>query len=252
MDKKVKLITEAIQETEIIKEAYDQSKPRTIKMRGVYMVSDVRNGNNRIYEYDTLKPEVDKFIEEKIKTNQALEELEHPESTAINPERVCARTVSLIEDNKSWIGESVVLASDPKFGIIGSPKGDILASLLTFDCAVGHSSRSLGNVDDRTGRVTDLSLICIDTVLSPSVGIFNDSNANRMVKGILESREATKFVNGILESKEFVINTHGQILEEHYQNFEKDLSKMPNTYISSNKADYIGAAITKFFNSITK
>ena len=56
MDKKVKLITEAIQETEIIKEAYDQSKPRTIKMRGVYMVSDVRNGNNRIYKYDDLKP----------------------------------------------------------------------------------------------------------------------------------------------------------------------------------------------------
>lgn len=56
MKKELKLITEAASETEIIKESYDPSKPRTIKMRGVYIVSNVRNGNNRIYEYDVIKP----------------------------------------------------------------------------------------------------------------------------------------------------------------------------------------------------
>lgn len=250
MNKEVKLITEASFETEVIKEAYNPSKPRTIKMKGVYIQADVRNGNNRIYEYDVLKPQVDKFIKEKINTNSALEELEHPNTTAIDPERVCSRTISLEEDNKSWIGTSVVLASDPKFGIIGTKNGDILASLLTFDCAVGHSTRSLGNVDESTGRVSDLQLICCDAVLNPSIGVYNNSNAKRLINGVLESRECTKFVNGILESKSFIINTHGEILEEKYNDFEKKISKMPNTFISSNKAEFLGKAITDFFKSI--
>ena len=48
MNKEVKLITEAAFDTEILKEAYDPKKPRTIKMKGVYIQADVRNGNNRI------------------------------------------------------------------------------------------------------------------------------------------------------------------------------------------------------------
>jgi hypothetical protein len=80
-------------------------------------------------------------------------------------------------------------------------------------------------------------LICIDTVLSPSIGIFNKSNANR-------------FVNGILESKDFIINTHGEILERQYNTFEKRLANMPKTNISSKKADYIGKAVMEFFNSL--
>lgn len=250
MKKELKLITEAASETEIIKESYDPSKPRTIKMRGVYIVSNVRNGNNRIYEYDVIKPQVDKFIEEKIKTNSALEELEHPSEAIINPDRVCARTISLEEDNKSWIGTSVVLASDEKFGIKGTPKGDLLGSLLTFDCAVGHSTRSLGNVDEATGKVTDLQLITNDCVLNPSIGIYNDSNAGRLVNGILESKsEVSKFVNGILESKSFIVNTHGEILESAFNVFEERISEMPNTNISSKKAEFLGKAVFEFFDN---
>ena len=206
-------------------------------MRGVYLQCEVRNGNNRIYPYEVLKECVDQFITEKIETKQALEELEHPEVTTIQPDRVCARTLSLVEDNKQWIGESVILASDPKHGITGTPCGDLVKSLLQFDTAIGHSSRGVGDVDKRTGTVTDYQLICIDTVLSPSIGIFNTTNASR-------------FVNGILESKNFIINTHGEILEDAYNKFEKRLSKTPKTYVSSKKADYIGNAIECFFKDI--
>ena len=48
----------------------------------------------------------------------------------INPDRVCARTISLEEDNKSWVGTSVVLATDDKYGIRGTKCGDLLKSLL--------------------------------------------------------------------------------------------------------------------------
>ena len=53
MDKKVKLITESnLDNFEIITESGDESRPATIKMRGVYLASDVKNGNSRIYPYE--------------------------------------------------------------------------------------------------------------------------------------------------------------------------------------------------------
>ena len=237
MSKKLKLITEHnLQNFEVITESGDGTRPQTIMMRGTYLTSNVKNGNGRIYPYEDLKPTVDKFIEEKINTKTALEELEHPENTIINPDRVCARTLSLEEDNKSWIGTSVVLASDEKFGIKGTMCGDLVKSLLQFDTSIGHSSRGVGNVNESTGVVEDYQLIYIDTVLNPSIGIFNKSNANR-------------FVNGILESKSFIVNTHGEILEETFSNFEKDISRMPNTNITSRKVEFLGDAVMKFLNA---
>lgn len=234
MNKKLKLITESsLENFEVIKESAEKGKPQTIKMRGVYLASDVKNGNNRIYRYEDLKPSVERFIKEKIETNTALEELEHSTECTINPDRVCCRTISLVEDNKNWVGTSIVLASQPDFGIKGTRCGDLLYSLLQYDVACGHSSRGVGQVDESTGVVKDYQLLFIDTVMNPSIGIFNKSNANR-------------FVNGILESKSFIVNTHGEILEERYEGLEKRLSKMPNTNIGSKKAEFLGSAVTDF------
>lgn len=239
-NKKLKLITESnLDGFKVVTEAATEGKPQTIKMTGVYMASDVKNGNNRIYKYEDLKPTVDKFIEEKINTRTALEELEHGNYVTINPDRVCARTISLEEDNKSWVGTSVVLATDDKYGIKGTKCGDLLKSLLQFDTAIGHSSRGVGNVNESTGVVEDYQLICIDTVLNPSIGIFNKSNCNR-------------FVNGILESKNFIINTHGEILEECFDDFERKISKMPNTCITKEKVDFLGNAVVDFFDAFRK
>ena len=91
-------------------------------------------------------------------------------------------------------------------------------------------------MNESTGVVEDYQLICIDTVLNPSIGIFNKSNANR-------------FVNGILESKNFIVNTHGEILEETFNSFEKDLSKMPNTAITSKKVNFLADAVMKFLDA---
>ena len=46
-----------------------------------------------------------------------------------------------------------------------------------------------------------------------------------------------------------MINTHGEILEERYNKFEKSLEKMPNTYIKTNKAEHLGKAVSEFLNS---
>ena len=99
------------------------------------------------------------------------------------------------------------------------------------------STRALGDVDESTGEVTDLRLVTIDAVLEPSIGSMCTSNGDR-------------FVNGILESKQFVCNIHGEIIEEKFNKFEKSISKMPNTHISSKRNEKVYEALTEFFSSL--
>ena len=150
------LLAESINDVEIIKEAYDPNVPRTLKFKGIFLVSEKKNGNNRIYPYEELAREVDRFRTEMIETNRALMELEHPSSSEIDPARASARILSLEEDNKQWIGEAVILCSDEKHGIVGTPCGDILASLTQYGTKWGVSSRAMGQVDEETGIVHDL------------------------------------------------------------------------------------------------
>lgn len=75
----------------------------------------------------------------------------------------------MTEDNKSWIGESCILASQPEFGIRGTPKGDILLSLVQYGTKMGFSTRAVGEVDD-DGTVSELKLCTIDVVGEPSIG----------------------------------------------------------------------------------
>lgn len=234
--KTLKLITEKVNDIQLLTEDATSDKPRTLKFRGIFLQSEKRNGNNRIYPYKELKPEVDRFVEEMVNTNRALQELEHPERCDINPDRACARILSLEEDNKQWIGESVILATDEKHNIKGTACGDILAALANYGTAFGVSSRAMGEVD-KDGIVSSLHIVTADVVLNPSIGEMCGNNGNR-------------FVNGILESKSFVIDTHGQIVESAYEKLGKRLKKLPNTNISTKKAEYLGAAVTEFFNSL--
>ena len=234
-----KLITDTTKsfECELLTESMGESKIPTYIIKGIYAQADVRNGNNRIYPYEDLKKEMDRFDKEMIKPGRALGNLEHPNHPEIKPEEAAVRILEIKEDNKSWIGKSCILASHPDKGIKGTPQGDILLGIVQYGTKVGFSTRSLGVVSESTGEVQDLHLCTIDCVTNPSIGCFCSSNADR-------------FVNGILESKNFVISTHGEILEETFNVLEKGLSKTPNTYIASNKAEYLGGVITNFFNAL--
>ena len=231
----MKLIVENdLHEIKLLKEAYDPSKPQTIKLRGVFMQAEKQNANSRKYHLEELEKETEKFRKEKIETGTALSELEHPDSIVITPDRVCARILKLEQDGNDFIGEAVVLASDEKFGIKGTPQGDLLAGLLNYGTKCGFSSRGVGNVEE-DGWVSDYQLITIDCVLAPSIGIMSQSNADR-------------FVNGILESREFMVNRHGEILEKNFETFEKKLHRLPKK--QSLKEAKLSQAIHDFFKSL--
>ena len=235
-EKIFKLITEAKEPVEMIKETYDPSKPRTMKFKGIFLVSERKNGNDRVYPHDLLKREVDRLRTEMIDTNRALMELEHNSDSEIHPDRASARTLSLTEDNDVWIGEGIILCSDEKFGIKGTVCGDCLAALTQYGTNWGVSSRALGEVGD-DGVVTDLHLVCIDTVMNPSIGEMVTADGNR-------------FVNGILESKQWICNMHGELVESKINTLQKKMDKQPSTFIASKKNEYAAAAFAEFLNSI--
>jgi len=210
------------------------SSPKKIKLFGPQCIANIKNINRRIYARETLKEAVDYLVENWVKRNRCLGELEHPTYNTINPSEACDRLISLYqseEDENVWIGESEVLASDPAHGIHGTPKGDVLAGLLSHGTMVGRSTRGVGDVDESTGVVNPgYRLICIDTVLDPSAaGCCSEC-----------------IVEGILQNKDFMINEHNEIVEMPYERFIKDLSKLP----IRNRDEYVTECVRRFLGSI--
>jgi len=198
---------------------------KKIKLVGPYIVADKKNNNKRHYIYDELRPEVDRFTKEVVECNRALGELEHPKYAYINPERAAIKIESLVlsESDKTWIGTSIVLASDPKNNIKGTPMGDILASLVQYGTKLGFSTRGVGTIQDSV--VKNYRITTVDCVTNPSIG---------------------EFVEGILESKAFIVNTHGIILEANYNELEENLKKLHR----KNKAEQLKKYIDSFISKI--
>jgi hypothetical protein len=197
---------------------------KKIKLVGPYIIADKNNNNKRRYIYDELKPEVERFIKEIVECNRALGELEHPKYAHINPERAAIKIESLVlnESEKTWIGESVVLATDTKNNIKGTPMGDILASLVQYGTKLGFSTRGVGTIEDAI--VKNYRITTVDCVTNPSIG---------------------EFVEGILESKSFIVNTHGMILEANYNEFEESLKKLQRKNKAEQLKKIVGVFVSK-------
>ena len=197
------------------------------------------NGNNRSYPYELLKDEIDRLNEEMVEPGRLLGSLEHPDYPECRPEDACVKILEVKEDkNKTWVGKACILADQPEFGIRGTPKGNLLLSLIQYGTPFGFSTRSLGELSKDGTEVVELKLMNYDCVLNPSIGLFCDSNGNR-------------FVDGILESKQFVCDFHPKC-ERAFGQLEKRLAHGPSTRVSAKKAEFLGKAISDFMASLTK
>lgn len=130
---------------------------------GKVQAADMPNANKRIYDFDTLKHQVQLYSEGPIMEKRALGELDHPESSVINLKNVCHNITRLWWDGKELYGE---------FEILDTPSGNILKQLFLAGINVGVSSRAMGSVSPiGEGLVQvgdDLELICWDFVSTPS------------------------------------------------------------------------------------
>ena len=83
----MKLITEEIQQAEYIVEEASNGK-RNYSIKGIFMQSDVKNRNGRIYPKEILQKEVARYNREFINKSRAFGELGHPDGPTVNLERV--------------------------------------------------------------------------------------------------------------------------------------------------------------------
>lgn len=193
---------------DIIIEQTNPNENKSIRVKGPYIVANKKNANGRTYDEKLLTEKViPKFISEKIKTGDAMGELNHPPHIHVNPERVCHRILNLSQDKNIWIGESVILASSPDGKIKGTPLGDIFASIVQHGGRIGMSTRGIGDISEGQLIDKEYELITVDAVTNPS--------------------GPGCFVNGILESKEFMISIHGEIIEQEYAKLENGLANIP-------------------------
>ena len=157
---------------EIIKESngiLDHSKP--IEFYAVLQKYNTPNRNGRTYPERILKREAENY-KKMIKKGTALSELNHPESSLIDLDRVSHAITDVWWEGNVLMGKIKLLTS-PGYHESGicSTKGDLAANYLRQGVTLGISSRGVGSlkkVGEQNEVQDDFELICFDLVSSPS------------------------------------------------------------------------------------
>jgi hypothetical protein len=132
---------------------------------------DVPNRNGRTYPEKILKREAERY-KQIIEKGLSTSELNHPESSLIDLDRVAHLITDIWWDANILMGKLLLLTS-PGFherGIV-STKGDVAANLMRLGVSLGISSRGVGSlkkVGEKNEVQDDFELICFDLVSSPS------------------------------------------------------------------------------------
>jgi Prohead core protein serine protease len=133
---------------------------------------DKENRNGRIYPKKVLQDNVEKY-QKVIKERRALNELNHPESSVIDLERVSHEIIETWWEGQNLWGKLKILTS-PGFknhGYVGNYAPDIAANLLLNGVTIGISSRGIGSLKKEGSKnivQNDYELICFDLVSQPS------------------------------------------------------------------------------------
>lgn len=212
----MKLITELTEDVKYIKENIGNGE-KTYFIEGVFMQSDVKNRNGRVYPQGILKKECGRYITEYVEKGRAMGELNHPTGPTVNLDRVSHIIKELHEDGRNVYGKAKVL---------DTPMGKIVKNLIDEGAQLGVSTRGMGSLRPKNGYQEvqeDFMLAAIDIVADPSA-----PNA---------------FVNGIMEGKEWVF--------EHGIWTERDREMAVKTIKNSSKRD-LQENIVKVFNDYFK
>ena len=180
----MKLITETIENVEVITEGKGADKKLYIE--GVFLQSELKNRNGRMYPFSVLEKEVSRYNEEYVKTSRALGELGHPDGPTVNLDRVSHRITSLKAEGNNFVGKAQIL---------DTPMGKIAKALLEDGVQLGVSSRGMGSIDRRE----DMGVVMDDFMLATAADIVADPSApDAFVNGIMEGKEWA-WDNGILK-----------------------------------------------------
>jgi len=194
----MKLISEHIEDVEYITEEKDGGE-KTYKIKGVFMQSEVKNRNGRVYPFPVLEKEVNRYNKDYVNQNRAFGELGHPDGPTVNLERASHMITSLKPEGKNFIGEAKILKT---------PMGRIVENLMDAGGKLGVSSRGMGSLEQKNGA----NYVKNDFYLATAADIVADPSA------------PNAFVQGIMEGKEWVWN-NGVLIEEELMQMKKRINE---------------------------
>jgi hypothetical protein len=195
----MKLITETIEDIEVLTEAKQNGSGKDYKIRGIFLQGDIKNRNGRIYPVDVLSKEVGRYNKEFVEKKRAFGELGHPDGPTVNLERVSHMITSLKPEGRNFIGEAKIM---------DTPYGKIVKNLIDEGAQLGVSSRGMGSMKQVNGK----NVINSDFYLATAADIVADPSApDAFVEGIMEGKEWI-WENGKIQSLE--IEKYRKVIEE--------------------------------------
>ena len=206
VDHKIEVLTEAKE---------DGGKNHFIE--GIFMQSEQKNRNGRIYPKAIMEAAVDKYVTEQVKTKRSVGELNHPEGPTVNLDKV-----SHLIEALDWDGNDVI----GKARILDTPMGMIVKGLLDGGVQLGVSTRGMGSLENKNGVMyvkDDFMLNTVDIVQDPSA--------------------PTAFVNGIMEGVEWIWNNG--IVEA------QEIEKMETEIMNAPRADLYETQVREFKNFLS-
>lgn len=212
----MKLITETTLGVQLLTEEKDGKKNYFIE--GVFMQSETKNRNGRVYPSSVMSKEVGRYNKEYVEQNRAMGELGHPEGPTVNLERVSHIIKDLRLEGKDVHGRAKIL---------DTPYGKIVKNLMDEGAKLGVSSRGMGSLKEQDGVNVvqeDFMLASVDVVADPSA-----PNA---------------FVDGIMEGKEWIWD-NGIIKPVQIENYKKIIEKTSSRNLEEQAVRLFADFITK-------
>ena len=213
----MKLISEEIQNAEYLVEETNGKK--NYKIRGVFLQSDIKNRNGRVYGKDILMKEVTRYNAEFINKKRAFGELGHPDGPTVNLERVSHMITKLAPEGANFVGEAKIM---------NTPYGKIVKGLIDEGAQLGVSSRGMGSLQQRGG----VNYVGEDFYLATAADIVADPSA------------PDAFVEGIMEGKEWVWD-NGVIKQRDIEEYKKYIQEAKRLQLAEAKANVFKSFIEK-------
>ena len=216
----MKLISEHFSDdVEYITEQDDNGKKK-FALKGIFMQAEIKNRNGRVYPFEVLNKEVERYNKEFIEQNRAYGELGHPDGPTVNLDKVSHMVTSLKPDGKNFIGEAKVMST---------PMGEIVKNIMDDGGKLAVSSRGMGSLEQKNGA----NYVKNDFYLATAADIVADPSAPQA------------FVEGIMEGKEWVWD-NGILKEVEVAEIQEDIERG----IRSKNANYQALAFAKFLKKL--
>ena len=216
----MKLIKEEIQDVKVLITEDKENGKKSYCIEGIFMMAERQNKNGRVYPFQTLSKEVDRYNREYVTKNRALGELGHPDTPSINLDRVSHMITKLYPDGNNFIGRAKIL---------DTPMGNTVKGLLDGGVTLGVSTRGVGSLKPQNGY----QLVQDDFKLATAADIVSDPSApDAFVKGIMENYDWWLDSSTNTWQKKYIEESRKQIRTFSKRQIEEQALKIFKGYLS--------------------